>query len=142
MGISIELQKFERKRVVCYLSRYSLVFSYNRYKNVPNFQFDVSLKTIRENGKEVQFSVFLSWLAKMKGWSKVEADCRVYFHLLEHVIQQEVEPMFRHKGLFADHYNWEQEFKILVLPNKCFQEDVMGKLEEFNQFLQAKRKFV
>lgn len=120
----IELQKFERKQSVYAFRDHKIVFSYNRYNNSSNYIFDINIDYVREPnfGKKIILHEFIPSEGN---------HYELYFKLLSHAIQQEIEPLFKHKGRFEDHYSWKREFKILGLSDRAFQNDVMDKLKDY-----------
>ena len=121
----IEIQKFQRKKGIYSFENYKILFSYNQFNNSPNFIFDIQINTIRENGKKISFNDF-------KRKNPLTIEYKIYFELLKTAIQNEIEPLFRHKGRFEDYFSWEREFRILNISKKSFEEDVMDKLNNYN----------
>jgi len=122
----IEIQKFQRKNGIYSFENYKILFSYNHFNNSPNFIFDIQINTIRENGKKISFNNF-------KRKKPLIIEYKIYFELLKTAIQNEIEPLFRHKGRFEDYFLWEQEFRMLNISKKSFEEDVMDKLNNYEQ---------
>ncbi|MFH1211997.1 MAG: hypothetical protein V1659_03650 [Candidatus Woesearchaeota archaeon] len=130
---SIELQKFERKQTVCTFEGYKIVFSYNKYNNSENFIFDISFDLIREplSGEKISFEEFSkNVLSPLGGQGLIY---KVYFELLAKAIQNEIEPLFRHKARFEDSHSWNKEFEMLGLSTRAFTHDVMDKLNDFEK---------
>jgi len=88
-----------------------------------NFIFDIQINTVRENGKKISFNNFKR---------KNPLEYKLYFELLKTAIQNEIEPLFRHKGRFEDYFSWEQEFRMLNISKKSFEEDVMDRLNNYS----------
>lgn len=129
----IELQKFERKKGIYSFDDFKILFSYNKYNNSENFIFDISIEKVREKGKEVNLSKYLQRKTKDSGKTTIEMEYDTYFKLLIISIQKGIDSMFTHKGRFEDYYSWKQEFESLGLSNKTFEEDIMDKLNGFEQ---------
>ncbi len=141
----IEFQKFERKKATFRLRMselisndpdfYILTFSYNQYNQSSYFWFDLKIETIRgSTGRIIALEDFKKelHLPIFSNKNKLSFDYRIYFLLLEEAIRKEIEPQFRHKGRFEDYYLWEKEFRILNLPKKSFDEDILDKLNDLN----------
>lgn len=127
----IELQKFERKQSTFTSKNHKIVFSYNKFNNSSNYIFDIAIDFIREPnfGNKIMLHEFIS--AQRDQYD-------LYFELLSFAIQQEIEPLFKHKGRFEDHYSWKKEFEILGLSKTAFQNDVMDKLTDFENGIPLK----
>lgn len=119
----IELQKFERKEKVYSFDDMKVVFLYNKYNQSANFIFDIQIKNIRQEGKNIVSIAF--------GNDELRSGYKLYFELLTLAIQTELEPLFKHNGRFEDYYSWQKEFERLGLSSKAFENDVMEKLDEF-----------
>ena len=126
----IEIQKFERKTGVYSFEDFKIVFTYNEYNQSQNFIFDISVNKVRKKGKLISFEKYLKGVSKKSGINPPKIENKDYFQLLQIAIQQEIEPLFKHKGRIEDYYLWEQEFKVLNLPKKSLEEDVMDKLNQ------------
>ena len=124
----IELQKFERVRAVYSEREYKIVFSYNKCNHSENFHFDISIDELRHKGAITSFDKYLNLNAKK---NKLSLEYQTYFKLLEIAIQKEIDPLFKHKGRIEDQYSWENEFRILNLPKKSLEEDIVSKLNYF-----------
>ncbi|HLD18430.1 MAG TPA: hypothetical protein VJB90_00260 [Candidatus Nanoarchaeia archaeon] len=143
----IELQKFNRKKGIYSFENFKILFNYNQFNNSPNFFFDISLDSIRENGEKTSIQVLFKKIKENNNrpFSGSDGDpelvnphtgeYKLYFQLLTVAIQNEVEPLFKHNGRFEDHFSWEQEFNLLNLPKKSFEEDVMEKLRNYKNGL-------
>ena len=129
----LEIQKFIRKKGIYSFEGFKIIFSYNQYNGSQNFIFDISIDKIRENGKIVPFSKYIKELSHITKKDFTEIEYRAYFQLLQIAVQKEIDSLFKHKGRFEDYFSWEQEFKMLNLPEKSFEEDVMDKLNNFRQ---------
>jgi hypothetical protein len=117
----IELQKFERREIVYSFEDYKVIFSYNKYNQSPNFIFDIQINNIRQDGKKIP---------DLK-YNDAQSGYRLYFELLTLAIQNDIEPLFKHKSRFEDYYSWQKEFERLGLSTKAFDNDVMEKLNDF-----------
>lgn len=145
----IEIQKFTRKKATFKLEMkhiitnsqdsYTILFSYNDYNDSPNFLFDIKIETTRDKtGRKVAIKHLTNEiLSVLSDKENLRKQYIIYFMLLERAIQQTIDSQFKHKGRFEDYYLWENEFNILNLPKKSFEEDVMEKLENFNQKIGA-----
>ncbi len=127
----IEVQKFQRKKGIYSNKQFKILFSYNKHYPSNNYVFDISIDKVRKEGKIVSFDNYLNQLSKETGRSPREIEYLTYFELLQIAIRNEIEPLFNHKGRVEDHFSWEKEFKILNLPNKSFEMDIMDKLNDF-----------
>ena len=127
----IELQKFNRVKEIYSFEEFKILFSYNQYNLSRNFQFDISIDTVREKGEKTDIVIFLRKVSERNKKSLIETEYRAYFQLLETAIKKEIEPLFRHNSLFADYFSWEREFENLNLSKKSFKEDVMSKLNKY-----------
>ena len=121
-GNYLEIQKFQRKEIVYSFDNKKIVFSYNKYNQSQNFVFDIQINTIRENGTKYLSIELLN--------NQLVFGYKLYFELLTLAIQNEIEPLFRHRGRFEDYYSWKKEFERLGI-NKAFENDVMEKLNDF-----------
>jgi len=115
------LQKFERREIVYSFEDYKVIFSCNKYNRSLNFVFDIQINNIRQGGKKI---------LDLK-YNDVQSGYRLYFELLALAIQNEIEPLFKHKGRFEDYYSWQKEFERLGLSAKAFDNDVMERLNDF-----------
>lgn len=142
---SIEFQKHERVKALYRFEMnkiiknspdtYAVLFSYNKYTDSPNFWFDIKIESIRDNmGREISIPDFVKeiYLEILSPKQNLLTEYKVYFGLIETAIQKEIDPQFHHKCRIEDYYLWNEEFKILNLPKKSFEEDVMDKLNDFN----------
>lgn len=130
----IELQKFRRKKGIYSFKNYKILFSYNEYNNSPNFIFDIKIETVRKDGKKIFFEWFLervSGTEDRKNPESLKVEYGTHFELLKIAIQNEIEPLFKHRSRFEDYYSWRSEFRMLNLSRKSFDEDVMSKLEDY-----------
>lgn len=125
----IELQKFIRKQAIYSIEQYKILFEYNRFNNSPNFIFDIKINIIREAGKIITLKEFFANFSPEHDLAYKEY--ALYFRLLETAIQNEIEPLFKHNGRFEDHFSWQNEYKLLNLSEKSFEEDVMDKLKSY-----------
>lgn len=119
----IELQKFQRKEKVYSFEDFKVVFSYNKYNQSQNFVFDIQISKIREEGRNILTISF--------GNGQLQSEYKMYFGLLTLAIQSEIEPLFKHNGRFEDYGLWKKEFRLLGLPEKAFENDVMEKLNDY-----------
>ena len=119
----IELQKFQRREKVYSFNNLKIIFLYNKYNQSPNFVFDIQVSNIRQDGQNI--------ISVSYGNDELQSGYKLYFELLTLAIQTEIEPLFKHKGRFEDHYSWKKEFERLGLSTKAFETDVMEKLNEF-----------
>jgi len=126
----IEVQKFQRREMVYSFDDIKVVFSYNKYNQSPNFIFDIQINTIRENGQKYLSIELLDVSIQSKSETLVFG-YKIYFELLTLAIQNEIEPLFKHKGRFEDYYSWQKEFESLDLSKKAYENDVMEKLNDF-----------
>ena len=134
----LELQQIKRKTLVYSpkeFESFKVIFSYNPYSKSQNHQFDITVDKVREDGNITSFKKFIESIGKKTNKGYKEIEFRIYFELLAETIKQEIEPLFRHNGRFEDHYSWKEEFKVLGLPEKAFEEDVMQKLNNYRQGL-------
>ena len=122
-GNYIEVQQFRRKEKVYSINDKKIVFSYNAFTHSQNFFFDIQITTIREAGN-ILLTIGL-------GNEELQAQYQRYFELLTIAIQNEIEPLFKHKGRFEDYGLWKKEFEELGLPKKSFENDVMEKLVDY-----------
>ena len=120
----IELQKYDRIQLVHTIKDHRIVFSCNKFNDSQNFIFDIHIDIIRDPnvGKKISIHEFIPGEGNHYD---------LYFDLLSFAIQKEIEPLFKHKGRFEDHYLWKKEFELLGLPERAFQNDVMDKLTDF-----------
>jgi hypothetical protein len=131
----IELQQIKRKTGVYSFEKYKIIFSYNQYSKSENFQFDITIDNVREDGNPVDLQKFLEAGSKNTNKDMKWIEFKLYFELLTEAIKQEIEPLFKHNGRFEDYFSWQQEFKVLNLPEKAFEEDVMQKLNNYRHGL-------
>lgn len=130
----IEVQKFIRKKGIYSYKDFKILFSYNKYNNSQNYIFDIKIEIVRERGKEIsipQLIAKLSGIRDRKHLTSLKVEYAVYFELLKIAIQNEIEPLFEHRGTFADYYSWINEFKFLTLPRKSVDEDIIAKLQDY-----------
>lgn len=128
---TIELQNFQRRKgMLNWDDGFAIMFSYNSYNNSQNFVFDISINIIRQDGKKINILNLIEELSIKNGWSLLETEYRLYFNLLQEAIKQGIDSMFHHKGRIEDYYQWNEEFKMLNLSKKSFDEDVMEKLRD------------
>lgn len=132
-GNLIEIQKSKRKKAVFSYKNYKILFSYNQYYRSDNFRFDIRITIVRKAGKKANFEKFILFASEQLDKRPIDAEYRIYFKLLELAIRREIEPLFKHNGRFEDYFSWEREFDTLNLSKKAFDEDVMEKLENYNQ---------
>ena len=125
----IEFQKFERRKALLRVHEFTVLFDYNKYNNSENFIFDINILKIRKKGTKINLKELL---LDYKQYQE-KAQCQLYFELLYVAITQEIDNLFLHKGLMWDYALWEEEFNILNLPKKSFQEDVMEKIENYKE---------
>ncbi|HIH31086.1 TPA: hypothetical protein HA235_00100 [Candidatus Woesearchaeota archaeon] len=119
----IELQKFQRKEKVYSFDDKKVIFSYNKYNRSENFVFDIKITNIRQDGKNILLIAF--------GNDELQSGYRSYFELLALAIKTEIEPLFKHRGRFEDYYSWQKEFERLGLSRASFENDVMEKLNDY-----------
>jgi hypothetical protein len=104
---------------------FNFIFSYNKYVDVPNFRFDIELKTIRKKGKQISFEKYL----KERDYFKD------YFKILEVVIKNEIDSMFSFskygRSDYKDYQSWKNYFKKLGLSQTSYEEDVKEKLDNY-----------
>ena len=127
----IEIQRSKRTKGIYSFENFKILFSYNRFNNSANFIFDIKIETIRENGQKVPLKNFIRPIWQKTNMDLLTISYKTYFELLSIAIQNEIEPLFKHNGRFEDYFSWEEEFKILNLGNKSFEEDVMDKLKDY-----------
>jgi len=125
----IEIQKFQRREMVYSNEDKKIIFSYNKYNQSQNFIFDIQINSIRENGNKVISIELLDFKIEDKS-EQLVFGYKLYFELLALAIQNEIEPLFKHKGRFEDYYSWKKEFENLGI-SKAFENDVMEKLNDF-----------
>src|SRR3989339_825712 len=65
------------------------------------------------------------------GNDELQSGYRSYFELLALAIKTEIEPLFKHRGRFEDYYSWQKEFERLGLSRASFENDVMEKLNDY-----------
>ena len=94
---------------------------------------DDQLERLRRVGKDLWHSQLADWedLARAEDSVRSEYVGRYLFELLQNAIKDEIEPLFKHNGRIEDYYSWKQEFNILNLSMRSFEEDVMEKLRNF-----------
>jgi hypothetical protein len=127
----IEFQKFNRKKGIFSFDKFKILFEYNEYNGSNNFTFDLSIGTVRKSGKKTSFQNYLNELDKNEKKVSLTIEYKTYFELLQIAIQKEIDKLFKHKGRFEDHFSWKQEFRILNLPKKSLNEDVIEKLNSY-----------
>jgi hypothetical protein len=132
---TIELQEFHRVKGLYGHGEFKIMFSYNKYNDSQNFIFDIRLELVREHGEIKTFGEYLRKVALETNKSYEQIRLITYFKILEISIQKEIEQLFKHNGRIEDYFSWEQEFKLLNLPKKAFEEDVMEKLREYRSGL-------
>lgn len=131
---SVDLAKFKRKNAV--FSPYigcKILFSYNSYSYSRNYRFDIQINFVRKDGVKLTFKKYLSELSSLEKINSLKFSYDLYFKILEFIIQEEIEPVFRHKGRFEDHYSWQSEFDFLSLSKISFEDDVLEKLTAYNE---------
>jgi len=133
----VELQKFQRKKGLYSFENYKILFSYNQFNNSPNFIFDIKIDFVRENGNRIFFKQFVKNMSSNTNTDMLTTEFKTYFELLKTTIINEIEPLFRHNGRFEDYFSWKDEFKMLNLSDKSFEEDVMEKLNNYKAGLGA-----
>jgi hypothetical protein len=127
----IELSKTKRKKAIYSFNTFKVVFTYNTYNNSSNFIFDPAIEKISYKGKEISKDYVLDGLsAELTNKTRSENECMIYFKLLEKAIQEEIDPMFKHKGRIEDYYLWKKEINNLNLPKSVYEEDIIEKLNE------------
>jgi hypothetical protein len=114
--------KFNRINGIYKIDDFSIIFAYNKYLDIPNFRFDIELKTIRQKGKIISFEEYVQNSDSFQD----------YFKILEKIIQKEIEPMFNFKKYgredYKDYAAWERHFNNLQISTTSFEEDVLDKL--------------
>lgn len=132
----LEVQTFKRKTGIYGENYFGISFSYNEYMNSDSFFFDIELKVVRKKGVKCSIHDYFAAKSKRPVFVHDVADeYKLYFKLLEEAIQQEIEPLFKHNGTFVDYFKWREEFKMLNLSMKSFDEDVMEKLNKYEHGL-------
>jgi hypothetical protein len=131
----VELQEIRRKTGVSSYGNYKIIFSYNSYSRSDNFQFDIIIDKVRGEEDIIDFHKLIEIISKGIGKEPKEIEFTIYFKLLTDTIKQEIEPLFKHNGRFEDYFSWHQEFKVLNLPEKSFEEDIMQKLNNYKNGL-------
>ncbi|OIO64377.1 hypothetical protein AUJ68_06475 [Candidatus Woesearchaeota archaeon CG1_02_57_44] len=120
---TLQATTFERAEGYVADAPFGLTFHYNRLLDAENFRFDITLKSVRKDGKKIPLQAY----AKQRDPSKD------YFLILEQVIRKEIDPMFvfRKYGKedFRDYQAWKKHFSRLGLHETSFEEDVMEHLE-------------
>lgn len=138
----LELQKFERKKGLITKNQFSILFSYNKYTNSNSYFFDIELENITYKGQKSTLTEFFKSLNNKQIFIYNIADeYKLHFQMLEQAINQEIEPQFKHNGTVLDYFKWKQEFKILNLPAKSFNEDIMEKLNNIDKNIQLYDRF-
>lgn len=132
----LEIQKFKRTSGLYSFKNYKVLFTYNHYNNSPNFQFEINIDTIKKDGEKTSVNQLYEEISKETGRNIIEVEYLVYFELLQKAIQTDIESLFKHNSRFEDYFAWKEEFRILNLPDKSFDEDVMEKLNSY----QSKKK--
>jgi hypothetical protein len=130
----IEYNKF--KRVESTFSdedNYKIIFLYNKFFPSDNFRFDIEIKNVIYKGERINYESFLRENLIHKNISNKELELDIYFKLLSFIIKLDILPNFKHKGSFKDYFSWKEEFKMLRLSDRSFEEDVMEKLEDFQR---------
>ena len=125
----IELQKFRRKQGIYSFKQFKVLFAYNQFTESRNFVFDIQIKTVREAGKRIPVKQLIRRFDSKKDLLRTEY--YIYFQLLETAIKKDIESLFKHNGRFEDYFSWEEEFNMLNLPKRTFEEDVMDKLKNY-----------
>jgi hypothetical protein len=127
----IEFTKFERKERVLYINDYMIIYEYNAFNRASGHFFDIILKKVRKNGKAIELKNFLENYEPKR--SILERSYFLYFKIIESIIKEEIEPIFKHNGRFEDYFSWENEFNALGLSKNSFENDVMIKLRKMSQ---------
>lgn len=125
----IELQQFKRKSGIYSFKQFKVLFLYNTFTESRNFIFDIRIKTAREAGKRIPIKEFIRRFNQDNDLLRTEY--HIYFQLLETAIRKEIEPLFKHNGRFEDYFSWKEEFNMLNLSKRTFEEDVMDKLKNY-----------
>ncbi len=133
----VELEKFQRKKGLYSFENYKILFSYNKFNNSSNFIFDIQINLVRENGNRTKFKEIINNISNRENIDLLTMEYKIYFELLKTAIENEIEPLFKHKGRFEDYFLWEQEFITLNISKKSFEEDVMEKLKSYKHGLGA-----
>lgn len=124
---TIVVAKFNRTEGFISDNEYGIIFCYNKFTDTPNFRFDIELKTIRKNGKQIPLEQYL----------KERDPFKDYFIILEYIIRKEIEPMFSFQKYgradYTDYESWKKHFEILGLSKTSFEEDVMEKLSNYQR---------
>jgi len=124
----IEVTKFKRKKMIYIAFGLRFLFSYNKFVRSKNFRFDISVQSVYYlDGKSKSYKKYLD---AFPGTLKNLTEKQNYFWILEYLIKNELDSQFRHKGTVDDSETWKKEFDILNLPDICFKEDVLDKLNE------------
>ncbi|OVE74815.1 hypothetical protein BVX95_01085 [archaeon D22] len=129
----VDIIQHKRKKAVLLEDGVSFTYSYNEYVNSVAFHFDIQLEKIRDHGQQISVEGYFT--SQPKVWRSsaelLRDKYKLYFKILEHAIQREIDSMYAHSGKFEDHYNWQKEFRLLGLSLKSFDEDVMEKLKGY-----------
>ncbi len=131
---TIEIQQFSRLSATYFFEKYAITFKYNKHNNSTNHVFDIQIKTIRLEGKKIPAKKFFRNSNKLDILKK---QYKIYFELLQHAIKKDTHSQFKHKGRFEDYFLWQEEFKKLNLSKRAFEEDVMEKLENYQEGIDA-----
>jgi hypothetical protein len=131
----VEIQKIRRKESVSSFGDYKIVYSFNEYNHSDNFIFDIHVQLVRKKGEKILFEELVMILDAapndmLNDHQQFFYAC--YFNILTIIIQQSIEPTFKHKGRFEDYYTWKKEFEKLGLSKKSFEQDVMEKLTDYS----------
>ncbi len=129
----ITIEEFTRKKGVLSQRDFKFIFSYNGYERSPNHLFDIALEKVRDRGREIPFSRYLTKASKDSGKTPLEIQYALYFQFLLAVLRTELDPLFRHRGRLEDHFSWEEEFRKLDLPERAYREDVLEALQSYEQ---------
>ena len=125
----IELNEFNRKERVFRYFDFMIVYSYNEFNKSSSHIFDVTIKKVRKNGKSINLKSFFNQYKIKK--DLLSRKYQLYFQIIEEIIREDIEPLFKHNGRFEDYFSWEKEFKLLGL--KSFEEDVMIPLRNMSK---------
>lgn len=129
---TLVFQKFDRKQGFYIQENFGISFIYNKYVDSNLYVFDIQLKDVMISGRKVSFREFItSDNSSFNYVNYLKEEYRFYFKILEEAIKAEIEPLFKHKGSFEDYFRWQEEFKMLNLSKKSFEEDVMEKLSNY-----------
>ncbi|MFH0875214.1 MAG: hypothetical protein V1859_04715 [archaeon] len=131
----LEVQKNNRLTSVYSFDKFIIIFSYNAYNKSANYQFDINIDKVTEDGNTVPFSSYITNLSLNTKKDILELEFKTYFELLSAAIKKEIEPLFKHNGRFEDHFSWKEEYKVLGLQDNSFEEDIMQKLNNYKRGL-------